>query len=351
MAALLPTVRTSSTGGGTGSTGAVITKPTGLAVGELMLAWCVSSALGFHGNSLTAPDGTWIQLQSQSTDSGGTQFCSFWKIADANDILTSSFRFYNASSNSSGDVVVAGIAVLNTIDLVNPFPTMNIGANDNTFASSVAGGGITIPTTMSGIFIILASGANTTASRTLGGYSIVTSNPSWTEQWNKATAASNDRGVAAMATATPTGAIGTTTGNSGATFSGNELNAAIQLIFAQAPLIYPSATDSLTCSEDVKVQVTSFVSVNDALTKTESLTIIRFDRRIEVFDAPTIAESLTVIDSNPVVPTIIENMTIIEDITPIRFRLTGLIQPFGRVGNDQQPRGGPGGDIVEFSQL
>ena len=154
------------------STTLTLTKPTGLAAGDLMIA------------VLTYSDGTESQFYALTgwtavigTDDGDLVTTVLCRVADAGDAAASDFTF----TKTAGDEVVNLCGALFRITGAGFTGSANITAQDkgtSSDASAIYTGGIT-PTADSLLMFIATSGA---VSTTASGYAIATSNPTWTER-------------------------------------------------------------------------------------------------------------------------------------------------------------------------
>lgn len=106
----------------TSDTSMVVTKPTGLAVGDLMLAFggCVTTRT-------ISPPGTWTE---QANDTDGTKRVYVWtKVADAADVAASNFTFTASATFSSAIVSIHRISGASSNAPTTGFGT---GANSTT---------------------------------------------------------------------------------------------------------------------------------------------------------------------------------------------------------------------------
>jgi hypothetical protein len=123
-----PTVRSSSVGGTVaGATNTVasvaITKPTGLAAGDYMLAWVSAAA---DSTSMTAPSG-WSSLTSQASDQANNIPIStlYGKVANSTDAAAANFTFTSTpyTSSTAGISVVLAAITTGTYDTTTPVTT------------------------------------------------------------------------------------------------------------------------------------------------------------------------------------------------------------------------------------
>lgn len=167
----VPTTST-QTASSTGSTTVVIAKPTGLAVGSLMVAYIV-----FHAGStitMSTPSG-WTSLLS-NTGSTTRKLHVFTKVADSSDVAASNFTFTTsiASSYTLGVLVgcqgVASGSEITASELDTGGPT----------ASPSFTGASTPATTDSLILMSMAGWDSDTGAISVSGYA-TTPSKTWTE--------------------------------------------------------------------------------------------------------------------------------------------------------------------------
>ena len=163
------TVASSSTAYSASGTSLVIAKPSGLAVGDLMLAQIRND----DGNSITLPSG-WSTLTS--TFNPFNFVYVHYKYADSGDVAASNFTWTLPSSviSAGGILRITGASPL----IGSAFLA---GGQSNTATPSFATG--VTPTRPDSLLVqFWFYMGNSNAS--LGGYAIVTSNPTWTEAYD-----------------------------------------------------------------------------------------------------------------------------------------------------------------------
>ena len=147
-----------------------ITKPTGLAAGDLMVA-----AIHVTGSETVTTPAGWTQIIAQSHGGQAQTLTTLRKTADSGDAAASDFTF-----NLSGTQQVAGILFRITGQAGNTI----IAASDNdTLTNDGTGtfsGGVT-PTEASSLLIFCIGIDQGNQAGDITGYAVVTSNPSWTE--------------------------------------------------------------------------------------------------------------------------------------------------------------------------
>lgn len=163
---------TSSATNGPAVTSVGVTKPTGLAVGDLLFA-CIS-ANGAAGNpGLITPSG-WTALTGQVSDQCESNV--FYKIADSSDVAASSFTFSTTSSSN----IVAGLL----LRLSGHNPLTPVAASNGTTGTSDTITITGVTPTISDSVLVQCGSASAGTSVTFSGYAVATSNPSWTEQFD-----------------------------------------------------------------------------------------------------------------------------------------------------------------------
>jgi hypothetical protein len=220
-----------------------VAKPSGLAVGDIMVAHVVFYADGAAGgsDSVTPPSG-WAEIDLTLID-GGMMY-SAWKIADSSDVAASTFDF--TSSGTAGNRATMGRIM-----------RITGGRESNVAYVSEEGGGtgttITVgtitPSVANSLIVFLVGAGHSANPQSASAYAMATSNPSWTEQYN----AQYDTGAqtASIAAATAVRPETTATGNNTATLSASHAWAGH--VFAIEPALSVSSSDSVTLTESAKM--------------------------------------------------------------------------------------------------
>lgn len=188
-------------------TSCVITKPSGLAEGDLMVA-VLGNTVGDFANA------DWTSILVGLPESGNTRMETFYKIADADDVAASNFTFTCSSGSNAGFIlritghnasspVLAGSLTDNVTN--DQTPTYNDMSVTPSYANSLL------------IYPIFIYGGNT-AGQGISGYAIATDNPTWTERGEII----NSAGGTAIAVATATRSAITATGNATAVLDDND---------------------------------------------------------------------------------------------------------------------------------
>lgn len=172
MAAAYESISTTAFGGDDSSPeSVVITKPTGLALGDLMLAGVFHN----NGTSWDVPAG-WTSIASLVGVSEGYSLRVFAKLATSDDVAATNFTF---TIQSGGANIKQGGSILRFSGA--SLPTIyDADADVSGTATPSYTGGIT-PTSANSILVMFIAGLSTGV-RTVSNYAIATNNPTWTER-------------------------------------------------------------------------------------------------------------------------------------------------------------------------
>ncbi len=222
-----------------------ISKPTGLAVGELMVAH-LAQAIGGSTNcdDWDTPSG-WTSLITtansvNSNSSAGIHV--FYKIADSGDVATSEFFF-------TPEVTAGGLAgAIYRISGANTTGISAVSGTASNTTSPIFSNSVT-PSDANSLLLFLLS--NSDAGNTVGsvtGYSIGTDNPTWTEQYDiVGDLSGDDRGIMSGASAIRSQA--TATGNSTCAITNFSQNSCGVMVviprLVSAPTLATSAVSSI----------------------------------------------------------------------------------------------------------
>ena len=168
MAVAFETIQTATSD----SPGLTLTKPTGLTVGDLLVAGLTIS--GDSNPVITAPAG-WTTTDTK-TLSNDARTSIFQKVAESSDVAASDFSF-TATANTTGPTVAGFMTRISGFGIQSGFVT---ASGDGTTLST----GAMTPTRTNNLMLIItasASGGDFTPP-TSSGYQIVTNNPTWTER-------------------------------------------------------------------------------------------------------------------------------------------------------------------------
>lgn len=238
MAVAYESVSTASWQTVTNGNSLTITKPTGLAVGDVMVSHLSAVITGSaNADGWNTPSGWTLLL---NTDSSGNANSSagmyvFYKVADSGDVAASNFSFVKNGNNSTRVVGslyrVSGVAVVTgTIATTNTDSTP-------TFTNTIT------PNANSLLLFLTTVSEPSPVSGSVSGFAITTDNPSWTEVYDS-TSLVTDGGLHGGAYASRSQA--TATGDSTCTYVTVQQNS-IGAIVALAPVV--NATASVAVAE------------------------------------------------------------------------------------------------------
>lgn len=218
-----------------------INKPSGLSVGDLMVAHIGRVNSGSSTNTVSEPAG-WASIASGDLADATSSVSSraYYKVASSGDVAASTFDF----TNSTGFPVRMVCGAIYRISGQYGNPT-GVGASGSTgtptFANTIT------PTAGNNLLLLLIVGEGNAESGSVASYAIATDNPTWTERYDvygNGTAvfgATDGDGVFAGATAPRV--VKTATGNSSATITDLTQKSACVIVEVSPN---PNATASLT---------------------------------------------------------------------------------------------------------
>ena len=143
---------TTATGGGTSLT---ITKPVGIAVGDIMIA-NISESQGSNNLSTSASCAGWTVIDSRNLGVNNVRGSVLYKIAIAADLSATNYIFsINTGANSSSGAIIA----FSGVDTSSPFD-VTPGTINATNAASITATGITTVTANAAIIMLGQVGDN-----------------------------------------------------------------------------------------------------------------------------------------------------------------------------------------------
>lgn len=259
----------SSAASGTSSTTVVITKPTSLAEGDLMVAH-----LSFNGaNEVTAVSlSGWTEVHITSVDSTGASGklvqWTAWKIASAADAAASNFTF---TITVGGSVPYIGrIARFTSTRTASA-----IKANEASLAEA-SGSTVTVATVtpdFANSFAIILASTGASAVVTHSTYAMVTSNPTWTEAYDSG----YDDGAFAVSQAMAYGSRPEATASGNITFV---IGTADRASIGHAGFITPpqtiSQTETVTATDTKIGNISAVIDESVTMTDTEEETVGKY---------------------------------------------------------------------------
>jgi hypothetical protein len=228
MAATYQSSQTNSSSAAT----VVVTKPVSLAVGDMMIGFVAVRSSSDAAAAVTTLSG-WTSIGSDG-DIAGTHasWRLMYKVADSGDVAASNFTFAATGTNITS--MIGAISRLTNVAATTD-QIHNTGGTGTTPTDT----GITPGTAYSLLMILLMN--KSAADRTVSGYAITTSNPSWTEAYD--VVQSTDHLGIAMAYATRPEI--TATGSTQATFNGAVTGEEIIIVnIAPVPFTLTASTGS-----------------------------------------------------------------------------------------------------------
>lgn len=213
------------------SSSSVVTKPSGLAVGDIMLGYCA-------GNSLTSFPSGFTTIGS--TSAGGNNYQTFlgWKVADSGDVAASNFTFTFSGSQTN---LCALIRI--TGASIGASTIISSGAlASNTGTPSITG--ITPFSRGNNLLFQLWHGSDSVPS--IASYAIATDNPSWTEILDSSIGSTTGVGIAwaSRSQVTATGNFSCAAGNGLTDWGG--------WLVSFTPSLDLSVSESVTMTDGVK---------------------------------------------------------------------------------------------------
>lgn len=235
----------------------VITKPSGLAVGDLMLA----VVQGENNAGTGQPSGFTLLKDLQNTGAAGRMWVS-WKIATSGDVAATDFTFTKTASVNLG----GGILRIDGTHSTNPverFGFANASATSTpTFASTVT------PDKANSLILFCLSTVDDTQN-TSSGYAIVTSDPTWTERMDMFSANIGASGYMQVAVATATRPEVTATGDASCTMSAST-NQLGNVMVVVRPQVIITASETSTTTDTLNKKPNKVIL--ETTTTTDSLT-------------------------------------------------------------------------------
>jgi len=188
MAVAFETIQTATSD----SPGLTLTKPTGLTVGDLLVAGITIS--GFSSPVITAPAG-WTTTNTKTLSAGDARTSIFQKVAESSDVAASDFSF-TATANTSSLTVVGFMMRISGFGIQSGFVT---ASGSGTTLST----GAMTPTRINNLMLIITASASKAdlTPPTSSGYQIVSNNPTWTERADVGIGSSSHMATIAVATA------------------------------------------------------------------------------------------------------------------------------------------------------
>jgi hypothetical protein len=231
----------------TGTTSVVITKPIGLAVGDVMLAAIWVDNDGASTVFADTPSG-WTLVQSEITPTNVSELALFRKTADSSDVAASNFTFASSGGQPSRHMIGHIVRLTNVGSVAGL-----VGARAVVSGTTLTFNGFT-PTKANSLFLVFSGQSSSTSQYNTTSVSLATDNPSWTEQadstYNDTTRDSS------LAVYTATRSQITATGDVVVTYSNASAGRQTAIVYALAPQVNGSFS-----APDTKVNAYAFTPI------------------------------------------------------------------------------------------
>jgi hypothetical protein len=257
---------TSVAGWGSVNTSVTVSKNTGLAVGDLMVAQVVT-IIDNSGDVINTPSG-WTKIGSEVklNTSGSTYLHQtlFWKIADSGDTAASNFTF-TFTSSTFFNAAIYRVSGMNTVNPIDQNASGTVADNANFSASGFT------PTYGDEAYIIF--GANFNGNGTASSYAIATDNPTWNEDYESSS--SGNRcivGASAIRSAsTATGSFSFSGVGAGNDTVGHmiAIKTIVDVTVSPSVLTSTSTLQAPTISGGASVSVSTLTATSEVKTPTE----------------------------------------------------------------------------------
>lgn len=208
-----------------------ITKPTSLAVGDLMLAGILYEAGNANTISANTPSG-WTLINSSNLNTY-RELATFYKVADSGDVAASNFTFTASGSTTVGQTIGAILRITN-YGIFAGNDIESVGSSTST--TFTVNGGFT-PSRANTLFVCFAGATSTVSTNSFSSVALATDNPTWTEQVEFNYATTGGSYDSRMAVYTATRSQSTATGNITVTSSSGDTKNYFASVISIAPIV------------------------------------------------------------------------------------------------------------------
>lgn len=267
-------VQSSSTTAWASSSSIVLTKPTGLAVGDLMIVH-----IGVGSGTVTTLAG-WTLVNTTTLTAETTKSYVFSKIADSTDVAASNFTF-----SYSGTLTGAG-AILRIDGHSAGAPVYTSASDDDTNATPPTFTNTVTPVATNSALLMLGVAQQVDSATTISGYAVVTSTPTFTEVYDFTNSGGTGSsfllcGAYGIRTAV------TATGNSTWNYSAGTNPDAICHMLVIAPSKDFTILDTVTITDSflatLGILITDIITLSDTFTSTISRLWTKLSRNIKTW--------------------------------------------------------------------
>lgn len=235
-----------------------ITKPSGVAVGDLLVAHILMDGVGLS----SSPSG-WTQEYATNLPIGGTSYI-YSKVADSADVSATNYTWVTGvgSAKTGGSItrVSGGVST-------SPITSKNSATSTATGTGPISYS-ITVTPSLANSLLLFFIGYVATAgitSHSASGYAITTDNPTWTEAYDI-----NDADKVQMSMAYATRSATTATGNASVNRSHSQTNGSHGVMLSIEPIQTLTVSETITTTETIQKNITKEFS--DTVTATETVT-------------------------------------------------------------------------------
>jgi hypothetical protein len=238
----------------TSSTSVDITKPTGLAEGDLMVAHVsCEKASGTH-TVISLPSG-WADITNSDFNDLATRYA--YKVADSADVAASAFSF---ALESGKGISLAGGSIIRITGASTSFLFDVDNYTNSSGSPATFSGGITPPAD-SLLLFFTTSGGTGGNTMTIGSQAIATDNPSWTEIYDSGTILDIDLWMSgAYANRTQATATGNYSCTLSTTASGNTVGCLISIAVPVSVTVSPTVITVTATVQSPTVSGSALVS-------------------------------------------------------------------------------------------
>lgn len=250
---------TISSSGFTTTSSFVLTAPTGIILGSVLIFH-----IGYIGSGLTITTPAGWSLVRQ--DAGTITHAVYYKVATATEVAASNFTFgLSSSSNCAG-------GMMNFVQANNVTP---VNANNGVTTASAVGSvpititySITITPAANSILIMFVFNQMTGSN---SAFAVTTTNPTWTIGYDYNNGSTNSLAMAYSSQRTPNTATGNATSNQ----SSASNNPKMGMILAISPAVLISAADTQSTTDTAVVSKTTHIAVTESQPVSDTAVILR----------------------------------------------------------------------------
>jgi len=239
-----------------------LTKPTGLAEGDLMLT-------GFGGaintSSPTAPSG-WTKLVVDNPASDDRSLI-YYKIADSGDVAASDFTWSWSISNPRAGVIYR----FSGSEAPDIFDTQSNTNVSGTGPFTVTMTGIDVTPVKTDSILVTFIHTYLTAANTISDYAVANNDPTWVEILDTYNAAADKTYASAYGPYSPASATGNLSFTNAATMSSDKVIAQLVVIQRPPATLTASVTDTSSLTETVTNPYIGVSQPTDTMSLTESV--------------------------------------------------------------------------------